>query len=191
MLRRDAPPEHAPVRKVTVIGGTATIKVVTRSDAIGMSRCSINDTSLASMPRRAHDASPNTVLRSTTSSRSATAIKDLQTGGIRFDKQTYFPPGETPTAPSRSPARPSSRSPSPISTSTAPICDALAKLDGVEVQGIEYAYSKQSDIRRRGASSRRYPMPTTRQAISPRPPIAPSKRTTRYCRKFRRWPPYR
>ena len=134
-------PGNPPERKVTVIG-TATIKVV--PDQMYWSvQVSVNDATLAAAKER-HDASLTAALTYLKSL--GDAVKDLQTGGIRFDHQTYFPPNADKSK--------------PFTCSTqvnftlvdfdkyGPICDSLAKLDGVEVQGIDYAYSKQSDVRR-------------------------------------------
>ncbi|MCE0483611.1 MAG: SIMPL domain-containing protein [Methylacidiphilales bacterium] len=130
-----------PVRKVTVTG-TAIIKVA--PDQMYWSvQVSINDATLAKAKAR-HDASLTSTLAYIKSL--GGAVRDLQTGGIRFDRQTYFPPD-------------SDRS-KPFSCSTqltftltdfdkyGTICDNLAKFDGVEVQSIDYAYSKQADVRR-------------------------------------------
>jgi uncharacterized protein YggE len=132
-----APPEH----KVTVIG-TATIKVAP-DQMLWNAQVSINDATLAAAKTR-HDASLSAALAYLKSL--GDAIKDLQTGGIRFDHQTYFPPLADKS-------KPFTCSTQVTFTLTdfnqyGPICDALAKLDGVEVQGIDYAYSKQSDVRR-------------------------------------------
>jgi len=134
-------PAGPPVRKVTVIG-TATIKVIP-DQMLWSIQISVNDATLAAAKAR-HDASLTaavTYLKSL-----GDAIKDLKTGGIRFDKQTYFPPNEDRSK--------------PFTCSTqitftlvdfdkyGSICDELAKFDGAQVQGVEYAYSKQSDVRR-------------------------------------------
>jgi len=135
------PPANPPVRKVTVIG-TATIKVAP-DQMLWNVQVSTNDATLAAAKDR-HDASLTAALNYIKSL--GDAVKDLQTGGIRFDKQTYFPPNADKS-------KPFTCSTQFTFTLTdfdkyGPICDALAKFDGVEVQGIDYAYSKQSDVRR-------------------------------------------
>jgi len=134
-------PTSPPVRKVTVIG-TATIKVAP-DQMLWNVQVSINDATLAKAKAR-HDTSLTAALDYIKSL--GAAVKDLQTGGIRFDHQTYFPPNSDKS-------KPFTCSTQLTFTLTdfdkyGPICDALAKLDGVEVQGIDYAYSKQSDVRR-------------------------------------------
>jgi len=126
---------------VTVIG-TATIKVA--PDQMYWSvQVSVNDATLAAAKAR-HDASLTGALDYIKSLGSA--VQDLQTGGIRFDRQTYFPPNEDRS-------KPFTCSTQFTFTLTdfdkyGPICDALAKFDGAEVQSIDYAYSKQADTRR-------------------------------------------
>jgi uncharacterized protein YggE len=133
-------PAGPPVRKVTVIG-TATIKVAPDQMYWNV-QVSVNDATLEQAKAR-HDASLTAALAYIKSL--GDAVKDLQTGGIRFDKQSYFPPNADHS-------KPFTCSTQVTFTLTdfdkyGPICDALAKLDGVEVQGIDYAYSKQSDVR--------------------------------------------
>jgi len=135
------PPGPPPVRKVTVIG-TATINVAP-DQMYWTVQVSFHGATLATAKKK-HDASLQDVLTYIKSL--GGAVKDLQTAGIRFDKQTDFPDKADRSR--------------PYSCSTqltftlkdfdqyAPICDTLAKIDGVEVQPITYAYSKQSDTRR-------------------------------------------
>jgi uncharacterized protein YggE len=134
-----APP---PVRKVTVIG-TAIVKVA--PDEMNWSvQVSINDSTLAQAKAR-HDASLTAALAYIKSLGDAT--KDLQTGGIRFDRNLY--PGDDSFA---------KRNPFSCSTQFTftltdfdkygPIADALSKLDGVQVQSVDYATSKEAELRR-------------------------------------------
>jgi uncharacterized protein YggE len=126
-----------PLRKVTVVG-MATLKVV--PDEMNWSvQISINDATLAKAKDR-HDASLTAALKYIKSL--GPAITDLQTGGIRFDKNLY--PGDNAEARKN-----------PFSCSTqvtftltdfdkyGPIADALSKLDGLQVQSVEYASSKE------------------------------------------------
>lgn len=130
-----------PVRQVTVTG-TAIIKVA--PDQMYWSvQVTINDSTLAKAKAR-HDTSLTAALAYVKSL--GDAVKDLQTGGIRFDKQTDFPDKADRS-------KPFSCSTQFTFTLTdfnqyGPICDALAKFDGAEVESIDYAYSKQSDVRR-------------------------------------------
>ena len=132
----------APVRKVTVIG-TAIIHVV--PDQMKWTvQVSINDSTLAKAKTR-HDASLAAALAYLKGLGSA--IQDLQTGGIRFDRNMY--PGDS----SFYKANPFSCATQVTFTLTdfdkyGPIADALAKLDGVQVQGVEYATSKEAETRR-------------------------------------------
>jgi len=134
------PGPNPPTHKVTVIG-TATIKVA--PDQMYWSvQVSDNDATLAAAKAR-HDASLTGALNYIKSL--GGAVQDLQTGGIRFDRQTYFPPNEDRS-------KPFTCSTQFTFTLTdfdkyGPICDALAKFDGAEVQSIDYAYSKQSYTR--------------------------------------------
>jgi uncharacterized protein YggE len=131
-----------PVRKVTVIG-TAIIKVV--PDQMKWTvQVSINDATLAKAKAR-HDESLNAALNYLKGLKDA--VQDLQTGGIRFDRNLY--PGDDAFAKKN-----------PFSCATqftftltdfdkyGPICDALAKLDGVQVQGVDYASSKEDATKR-------------------------------------------
>ena len=136
-----APPPGAPVHKVTVIGN-AIIKVAP-DQMLWNVQVSINDATLAAAKAR-HDASLTSALDYIKSL--GAAVKDLQTGGIRFDKQSYFPPDADRS-------KPFTCSTQFTFTLTdfdqyGPICDALAKLDGVEVQDINYDYSKRTDEER-------------------------------------------
>jgi uncharacterized protein YggE len=131
-----------PQRKVTVIG-TAIIKVV--PDEMNWTvQVSINDATLAKAKAR-HDESLNAALKYIKSL--GDGAKDLQTGGIRFDKN--LDPGDS-----------SFLKKNPFSCSTqftftltdfdkyGPIADALSKLDGVQVQSVDYASSKEAEVRR-------------------------------------------
>jgi len=131
-----------PLRKVTVTG-TAIIKVV--PDEMNWSvQVSINDSTLAKAKER-HDASLTAALAYIKGL--GAAVQDLQTGGIRFDRNLY--PGDDSFAKAH-----------PFSCSTqftftlidfdkyGPIADALAKLDGVQVQSVEYASSKEEAAKR-------------------------------------------
>lgn len=130
-----------PVRKVTVTG-TAIIKVVP-DEMHWTVQVTINDATLAQAKAR-HDASLIASLGYLKTLGSA--IKDLQTGGIRFEKNIY--PGENPDA---------RRNPFSCATQFTftltdfekygPICDSLAKLDGVQVQSVDYATSKEAEVR--------------------------------------------
>jgi uncharacterized protein len=125
-----------PVRKVTVVG-TATIKVVP-DEMLWTVQVSINDATLAKAKAR-HDASLDSALKYIKSLGDTT--KDLQTGGIRFDRNLY--PGDN-----------ADQKKNPFSCSTqftftltdfdkyGPIADALAKFDGAQVESIDYASSK-------------------------------------------------
>jgi uncharacterized protein YggE len=135
------PPGPPPPHKVTV-QGHASIKVVPDEMDWNM-QVRVNDATLAAAKTR-HDASLTAALDYLKSL--GGDIKDLQTGGIRFDKQTYFPPDADKSK--------------PFTCSTqvtftlinfdkyGPVCDALAKIDGVEVNGVEYDYSKKDDVQR-------------------------------------------
>jgi uncharacterized protein YggE len=131
----------APVRKITVTGN-ATIKVV--PDEMNWTvQVSINDATLAKAKER-HDVSLTQALDYIKGL--GEAVKDLQTGGIRFDRNLY--PGEDSFAKTH-----------PFSCSTqftftlldfdkyGPIADALAKLDGLQVQSVDYASSKENSTK--------------------------------------------
>jgi len=131
-----------PQRKVTTVG-TATIKVVP-DEMHWTIQISIDDSTLAKAKTR-HDGSLDDALKFIKSF--GGAMKDLQTGGISIQKNTY--------ASSDSPA-----AKNPFNCSTqftftltdldkyGPICDGLAKLDGVQVQSVDYAYSKEESVQR-------------------------------------------
>ena len=125
-----------PIRKVTVVG-TATIKVV--PDEMNWSvQVSVNDATLAAAKAR-HDASLDAALKFIKDL--GDAVKDLQTGGIRFDKNTYYGNDE------EAKKHPFSCSTQFTFTLTdfskyGAIADALAKLDGLQVQSVDYASSK-------------------------------------------------
>ena len=75
------------------------------------------------------------------------AVKDLQTGGIRIDKNIYAPPT------SAAAEKPYTCSTQFTFTLTdfekyGPIADALSKLDGIQVQSVDYASSKEDATRR-------------------------------------------
>ena len=131
-----------PLRKVTVIG-SATIKVAP-DEMHWIVQVTVSDATLAKAKAR-HDESLAGALKFLKSL--PTGIKDLQTGGIRFDKNLY--PGDNPDARKN-----------PFSCSTqltftltdfdryGPICDGLAKFDGVEIQSVNYASSKEEETKR-------------------------------------------
>jgi uncharacterized protein YggE len=131
-----------PVRKVTVIG-TCIIKVVP-DEMLWSIQVSINDATLAKAKAR-HDASLDDALKYLKSL--GDGLKDLQTGGIRFERNLY--PGNDAEARKN-----------PFSCSTqvtftltdfekyGPICDALAKLDGAQLLSVGYATSKEAETRR-------------------------------------------
>ena len=131
-----------PVRKVTVTG-TAIIHVVP-DEMHWTVQISVNDSTLARAKTR-HDASLSAALLYIKGL--GAAVKDLQTGGIRFDKNLY--PGNDAYAKAH-----------PYSCSTqltftlvdfekyGPIADALSKLDGAQVQGVDYATSGEAVTRR-------------------------------------------
>ena len=131
-----------PQRKVTAIG-TATIKVVP-DEMRWTVQISIDDSTLAKAKAR-HDGSLADVLKFIKSF--GNALKDLQTGGISIQKNTY--------APANSPAaeRPFTCATQFTFTLTdfdkyGPLSDGLAKLDGVQVQSVDYTYSKTEDAQR-------------------------------------------
>jgi uncharacterized protein YggE len=126
----------APLRKVTVIG--AAIVKIAPDEMLWTVQIGINDATLAKAKDR-HDASLNAALKYVKGL--GDAVKDLQTGGIRFDKNLY--PGDNAEARKN-----------PFSCSTqftftltdfdkyGPIADALSKLDGAQVQAVDYSSSK-------------------------------------------------
>jgi len=130
-----APPRDA--RKVTVTGA-AVIKIV--PDEMNWTvNVSISDATLAAAKAR-HDASLTSTLNYLRSL--GASVKNLQTGGIRFDKNQFY----NDDAEARK---------NPFSCSTqvtftlsdfekyGAICDAMVKYDGVQVQTITYTTSKQ------------------------------------------------
>jgi uncharacterized protein YggE len=128
-----------PLRKVTVTGN-ATIKVV--PDEMNWSvQVSINDATLAKAKDR-HDATLTAALAYIKGL--GDAVKDLQTGGIRFDKNLY--PGDNAEA---------KKNPFTCSTQFTftltdfdkygTIADTLSKLDGLQVQSVDYASSKEEE----------------------------------------------
>src|ERR1700734_181058 len=131
-----------PVRKVTVIG-TAVIKVVP-DEMLWTVQVSINAATLAQAKER-HDASLGTALKYIQSL--GDAVKDLQTAGIRFDKNTYAPPD---SAEAEKPYTCSTQFTFTLSDfdKYGPIADALSKLDGVQVQSVDYASSKEDATER-------------------------------------------
>ena len=126
-----------PVRKVTVIGD-ATIKVVP-DEMRWTVQVTVNDSTLAKAKSR-HDESLGAALKYIKGL--GDAVKDLQTGGIRFDKNLF--PGDDPVAKKN-----------PFSCSTqftftlvdfekyGPIADTLSQYDGMQVQSVDYASSKE------------------------------------------------
>jgi uncharacterized protein YggE len=131
-----------PQRKVTTVG-TAIIKVVP-NEMHWTIQISIDDSTLAKAKTR-HDGSLADALKFVKSFGSA--VTDLQTGGIDIQKNNY--------APANSPAaeKPFTCATPFTFTLTAfdkygPICDGLAKLDGVQIQSVDYACSKEEDTRR-------------------------------------------
>lgn len=127
--------------KVTVVG-TATIKVAP-DQMLWSFQISANDATLAAAKTR-HDASLTAALAYLKSL--GDSIKDLQTGGIRFDKQTYFPPNADRS-------KPFTCSTQVTFTLTdfdkyGAVADKLATLDGAEVQNVSYDYSKRDDTAR-------------------------------------------
>ncbi len=131
-----------PTRKVTVTG-TATIKVVPDQMTWTVS-ITINDATLAKAKAR-HDESLADALKFIKYV-GGNAIQDLQTGGIRFEKQTYFPDGADRS-------QPFSCSTSITFTLTdfdkyGALCDGLAKLDGAQISSVDYASSKAEATKR-------------------------------------------
>lgn len=129
-------------RKVTVTGN-AIVKVAP-DEMLWTAQVSINDSTLAKAKER-HDASLSDALKFLKSL--GGAIKDLQTGGIRFDKNLY--PGDNPDA---------RKNPFTCSTQITftltdfdkygSIADGLSKLDGLQVQSVDYASSKEDASKR-------------------------------------------
>lgn len=126
------------VRKIAV-NGTATIKIA--PDEMRWSvQISINDATLAKAKAR-HDASLTGLLAYLKGL--GTSIRDLQTGGIRFEKRTYYNKDN--------PAKPFDCSTALTFTLTdfdqyGPLADAIAKFDGASVQSMAYDSSKADDL---------------------------------------------
>jgi uncharacterized protein YggE len=131
-----------PVRKVTV-NGTCIIKVV--PDEMNWTvYVSIDDATLAKAKDR-HDASLTAALAYIKSL--GGSVKDLQTGGISFNKNNYAPENSAAAL-------------TPYSVATTltftltdfdkygPIADALSKIDGAQVQSVDYSSSKQDETTR-------------------------------------------
>jgi uncharacterized protein YggE len=131
-----------PLRKVTTVGA-ATVKVA--PDEMRWSvQISIDDSTLAKAKAR-HDSSLTDALKFIKSFGSAS--KDLQTGGISIQRNDYAQTGNPAVA------RVFICTTQFTFTLTdfdkyGPICDGLAKLDGVQVQSVDYAYSKEEDAQR-------------------------------------------
>jgi uncharacterized protein YggE len=129
-------------RKVTVVG-TSTIKVVP-DEMHWTVQVSVNDATLSQAKAR-HDTSLAAALKYLKGL--GGEVKDLQTSGIRIDKTNY--------APQQNPA---TEKPYVCSTQFTftltdfdkygPIIDALAKLDGIQIQSVDYASSKEEATRR-------------------------------------------
>lgn len=132
----------APVRKVTVIGN-AIIKVVP-DEMKWIVQVSINDVTLDKAKAR-HDESLIAALNFIKGL--GNAVQDLQTGGIRFDKNIYAPESSVAAE------KPYTCSTQFTFTLTdfdkyGPIADELSKLDGAQVQSVDYATSKEDATRR-------------------------------------------
>ncbi len=129
-----------PVRKVSVIG-TCIIKVVP-DEMLWSIQVSIDDVTLAKAKAR-HDASLGDVLKYLKSL--GDDLKDLQTGGISFEKYT----GDDKDA-RRHPYNCSTQITFTLTDfdKYGPICDMLAKFDGTEVQSVGYDTSKEAELRR-------------------------------------------
>ena len=130
-----------PQRKVTVVG-TAVIKVVP-DEMLWTVQVSINDATMAKAKDR-HDTSLAAALKYI---KGLSGIRDLQTDGIRIDKNTFAPPN-TPAA-----EKPYTCSTQFTFTLTdfekyGTIVDALAKIDGVQVPSVDYASSKDEATKR-------------------------------------------
>ncbi len=130
-----------PVRKVTVVG-TCIIHVVPDEMKWNV-QVSINDSTLAKAKAR-HDASLDAALKYIKGL--GGAVQDLQTGGIRFDKNLY--PGDDSFA-KRNPYSCSTQFTFTLTdfNQYGPICDALANIDGLQVQSVDYATSKEAETR--------------------------------------------
>jgi uncharacterized protein YggE len=131
-----------PVRKVTVVG-SAIIKVAP-DEMLWSMQISFNDATLAKSKDR-HDIELKAALDYIKSL--GDAVKDLQTGGIRFDKNLY--PGDNAFLK----AHPFSCSTQVTFTLTdfdkyGAVADKLSSIDGVQVQGVDYASSKDDETKR-------------------------------------------
>jgi uncharacterized protein YggE len=130
-----------PVRQVAVIG-SCIIKVVP-DEMLWSIQVSVSDATLARAKTR-HDGSLGDALKYLKGL--GDALKDLQTGGISFERNLY--PGDDPVA---------RRNPFSCTTQITftltdfekygAICDALAKLDGAQVLSVNYATSKEAETR--------------------------------------------
>jgi uncharacterized protein YggE len=131
-----------PVRKVTVVGN-ATIKVVP-DEMRFTAQVYITDATLEKAKER-HDAALTSALGFIKGL--GGAVKDLQTGGIRIDKNMY--PGDNPDA---------RKNPFTCSTQFTftlidfdkygAIADGLSKIDGIQIQQVDYASSKEDGTKR-------------------------------------------
>jgi uncharacterized protein YggE len=134
--------DDAPVRKITVVG-SATITVVP-DEMHWTVQVSIDDATLATAKAR-HDTS---LLAALDYLKGLGADqKDLQTGGIRIQKNNFAP------ATSEAASKPFNCSTQFTFTLVdfdkyGPLCDALAKLDGVQVQSVDYASSRAEKTKR-------------------------------------------
>lgn len=129
------------VRKVTVTG--THITRVAPDEMRWTISVSVKDATVAKAKAR-HDASLNEALAFIKSL--GTAVKDLQTGGIRIEKQTYF--GEKEDR-----SRPFTCSTQVTFTLTdfdkyGAVTDGLAKVDGMLVQSVDYATSREAALQR-------------------------------------------
>jgi uncharacterized protein YggE len=131
----------APVRKVTVVG-TAVIKLVP-DEMHWTVAVATSDVTLASAKER-HDKSLAAALNYIKGL--SGVIKDLQTDGIRIDKIYYG----SPMPPDAKPFTCSTRFTFTLTDfdKYGPIVDALAKLDGIQVQSVDYASSREDATRR-------------------------------------------
>ncbi len=129
------------LRKVTVVG-TCILHVVPDQMKWGV-QVSISDSTLAKAKAR-HDESLAAALKFIKGL--GGAVQDLQTGGIRFDRNLY--PGDDAFA-RRNPYSCSTQFTFTLTdfNQYGPICDALAKIDGLQVQSVDYATSKEAETR--------------------------------------------
>lgn len=128
-----------PLRKVTVVG-TCILHVVP-DEMKWSAQVSINDSTLAKAKAR-HDESLDAALKFIKGL--GGVVQDLQTGGIRFDKNLY--PGDDSLA-RRNPFSCSTQFTFTLTdfNQYGPICDALARIDGLQVQSVDYATSKEAE----------------------------------------------